>query len=300
MVKFNMRGENMVVYADILFVVNLIVDFFLLKVTLKIIKIKPKGWRLVLASVLGGLFSFYIFLPKSPFLVELSVHVIMNAVMMLLCVGFKSAKFFLRSVIVNFAVTCIYGGSMIAFWQICRPRGMVINNSVVYFNISPIVLIVCTVTGYFLYILSAKIFTVSSRNAQRCSVTFYALGNSTGAAAIIDTGNSINDIMTDSEIIIADKSVALALFGTLDLSADPFLATRYRTIPCSTVSGAGILEGFRCDRCEIYLKDKTIRLDNPVLAVSETAIKEDYSVILNPKILDIEGVKNENVKAVFK
>ena len=290
----------MVVYGDILFAVNLIVDFFLLKVTLKIISFKPKAWRLISASVLGGLFAFYIFLPKSPFLVELLAHTLMNAVMMLVCIGFKSVKFFLRGVIVNLVVTCVYGGGMTALWQIFRPKGMVINNSVVYFNISPTVLIISTVIGYFLYILSAKIFAVSSKNALRCSVTVYALGNSTGAEAIIDTGNSITDVMTDSEILIADKSVALALFGTLDLTADPLLATRYRKVPCSTVSGQGLLEGFRCDKCEVYLKDEIIQLDNPVLAISETAIREDYSVILNPEILDMREKKNENTATAVK
>ncbi len=288
----------MVVYADVLLTVNLIVDFFLLKVSLKILNITPKKLRLILASITGAVFSLYIFLPKSPILIELLIHFAMNCVMMLICIGYRSFKCFLRSVVTLFAVTCSYGGIMISLWQIFKPRGMVINNSVVYFNISPTVLILTTVLGYFLYIAFAKIFTVTSKNAKRCSITLYALGKSVGATAIIDTGNSLTDILTDSEIIIADKSVALALFGGLDITADPLLATRFRTIPCDTVSGKSVLEGFRCDMGEIYLSDKTIHLNNPILAVSKAAIKEDYSAILNPKILNIEGKKNETAESL--
>ena len=51
----------MVVYADVLFVVNLIVDYFLLKVSLRILKATTKTWRMVVSAVIGGLFSFYIF-----------------------------------------------------------------------------------------------------------------------------------------------------------------------------------------------------------------------------------------------
>lgn len=286
----------MVVYADILLAVNLIVDYFLLKVTLKILKITPKTYRLILASILGAVFSLYIFLPKSPVLVEFSVQFIMNSLMMLLCVGFRSLKSFMRSVITMFCVTCIYGGIMIAVWQVFKPKGMVINNSVVYFNISPLILILFTVAGYFIYLAFSKIFAIASKTAKRCNITLYALGKSVGATAIIDTGNSLTDIFSGSEIIISDKAVAITLFGTTDIEKDPLLATRYRTIPCETVSGKGIMEGFRCDMGEIYLEDKIISLNNPILAISKTPIKEDYSAILNPKILNLEGKKNETTE----
>ena len=220
----------------------------------------------------------------------------MNSVMMLVCMGFKSVKTFLRGMLVHFGVVCCYGGVMTALWQIFKPQGMIINNSVVYFNISPVVLIITTVFGYFLYMIFSKIFAVTSKGAKRCNITLYALGKSVGASAIIDTGNSISDIMSDSEVIIADKSVAKALFGNLDITKDPLLATRYRTIPCNTVSGNSILEGFRCDICQVYLEDKIISLNNPILAISKTPIKEDYSVILNPKILNLEGTENEKTQ----
>ena len=284
------------VYADILFLVNLIVDYFLLRISLTVLKITSKTWRLVLSAITGGLFSFYIFLPKSPLLIEILAHLLMNSVMMLICIGFKGFKTFLRGMLVHFGVVCCYGGIMTALWQIFKPQGMIINNSVVYFNISPVVLIITTILGYFLYMIFSKIFAVSSKSAKRCNITFYALGKSVGASAIIDTGNSISDIMSDSEIIIADKSVANALFGSLDIAKDPLLATRYRTIPCNTVSGNSILEGFRCDICQVYLEDKIISLYNPVLAISKTPIKEDYSVILNPKILELEGTENDKTQ----
>ncbi len=288
----------MVVYADILITVNLIVDFLLLKITLKILKITPKTLRLVLASIVGAIFSLYIFLPKSPVLIEFSVQLLMSCALTLICVGYGTLKRFSRTVLTLFTVTVAYGGAMIAFWQIFKPKGMIINNSVVYFNISPLVLIATTVLGYFLYIGFTKIFEIASKTAKRCNITLYALGKSVGATAIIDTGNSLTDILSNSEIIVVDLSVSKALFGQLDIKTDPLLATRFRTIPCNTISGSGIMEGYRCDMGEIYLEDKTICLNNPIIAISKTPIKEDYSAILNPKILDLEGKKDETAKTL--
>lgn len=283
----------MVVYVDVLLVVNLIVDFFLLKITFKLLKTDPKPIRVLISSGIGAISSLYIFFPESTAFINITYQLIIGSLIMLTALDFKSLKYFLRSVAVFFTVTCVYGGIMTALWQVLKPKGMVINNSVVYFNISPLVLILSTVSGYFLYLFLNKIFALPSKTAKKCSLNLYALGKSVGLTGIIDTGNSITDVLSNSEIIIVDKAVAVSLLGTEDFSNDPLYATRYRTIPCETVMGRSLLEGFRCDMGEIRFEDKVIPLTNPVIALSKTPIKENYSAILNPKILEKQGKTNE-------
>ena len=281
------------VYVDVLLVVNLIVDFFLLKITFKLLKTDPKPIRVLISSGIGAVSSLYIFFPESTAFINITYQLIIGSLIMLTALGFKSLKYFLRSVAVFFTVTCVYGGIMTALWQVLKPKGMVINNSVVYFNISPLVLILSTVSGYFLYLFLNKILALPSKTAKKCSLNLYALGKSVGLTGIIDTGNSITDVLSNSEIIIVDKAVAVSLLGTEDFSNDPLYATRYRTIPCETVMGRSLLEGFRCDMGEIRFEDKVIPLTNPVIALSKTPIKENYSAILNPKILEKQGKTNE-------
>ena len=281
------------VYVDVLLVVNLIVDFFLLKITFKLLKTDPKPIRVLISSGIGAVSSLYIFFPESTAFINITYQLIIGSLIMLTALGFKSLKYFLRSVAVFFTVTCVYGGIMTALWQVLKPKGMVINNSVVYFNISPLVLILSTVSGYFLYLFLNKIFALPSKTAKKCSLNLYALGKSVGLTGIIDTGNSITDVLSNSEIIIVDKAVAVSLLGREDFSNDPLYATRYRTIPCETVMGRSLLEGFRCDMGEIRFEDKTICLNNPIIALSKTPIKENYSAILNPKILEKQGKTNE-------
>lgn len=283
----------MVVYVDVLLIVNLIVDFFLLKITFKLLKTDPKPIRVLISSGIGAVSSLYIFFPESTAFINIAVQLIISSLMMLSALGFKTLKYFLRSVAVFFTVTCVYGGIMTALWQVLKPKGMIINNSVVYFNISPLVLILSTVSGYFLYLFLNKILALPSKTAKKCSLNLYALGKSVGLTGIIDTGNSITDVLSNSEIIIVDKAVAVSLLGTEDFSNDPIYATRYRTIPCETVMGRSLLEGFRCDMGEIRFEDKVIPLTNPVIALSKTPIKENYSAILNPKILEKQGKTNE-------
>lgn len=49
-------GAAMVIYADILVILNLIVDYMLLLVTGKIIKLRPPAVRQIAAAFVGGAF----------------------------------------------------------------------------------------------------------------------------------------------------------------------------------------------------------------------------------------------------
>lgn len=282
----------MVVYADVLIVLNMIVDYFLLKICSKILKITPRLWRILLSSLAGAVFSLYIFFPESNILTEFTVRLAMNGIMALICYGFKNLKWFLKAMGSLFAVTCLYAGVMIALWQIFKPHGMVIHNSVVYFNISPIILIEASVLAYFIYIAAAKIFASSAKYAPKCEIKLFANCQNVGATAIVDTGNSITDIFGKSQIIIVDKSVLLSLFGDLDITRNEEIKNRFRTIPCGTVSGGDLLQGFRCDKAEIFYENRVIKVEKPIAAISKAPLREDYSAILNPQILDITGEEN--------
>ena len=195
--------------------------------------------------------------------------------------GIKSVKAYLKASGVFFLVTCVYAGVMIAVWKTFKPYGMVINNSVVYFNISPVGLVVFSAATYIIFSIFMKIFSRNSASAADCEITAYYGENNTEFKAIVDTGNSICDIFGQSEIIIVDNSVLENLFKG-DINID----NRYMAIPFNSVSGYGMLDGYRCDKAEIKCGEKSLVLKKPILAKSNTPIREEYSGIVNPQILD--------------
>ena len=147
----------------------------------------------------------------------------------------------------------------------------------------------------------ARIFASNGSMAEICDVILRADGREVHFDAILDTGNSVSDVFGNSEIIIADKSVAISLFENIDININNHLKNRYRVIPLSTVSGADMLDGFRCDSMTAILNKEIVNLKNPVIAVSKTNFDSNYSAILNPKIF--RNVGEENVsknKKTFK
>ncbi len=275
----------MTVYADILVLLNILVDYFLLSASKMLLRQDLSFWRQLAGAVFGGFFSLTIFLPEPPVILRLLMQGVCCAVLTAIAAAHGKWKPYLRFTAVFFAVSCGYAGGMMALWQIFRPNGMVIHNSVVYFNISPLFLILFSAAAYVIILTVRGILSRSAPSAQRCNIQITADGRQIDLCAIADTGNSLEDAFGISEIIIADKAAIQTLFGE-NLSAEK-LKNRYRALPCGTVSGSGLLDGWRCDNARVRADGKTVELRHPILALSKTPLGDDYSAVINPKILEL-------------
>lgn len=274
----------MAVYADILVIINLIVDYFLLSASAAVLRIKLSVLRQLAGAAIGALSSLYIFAPSFGIFTDVLFRAAVCAVTVLCAFGFKNIKRFLRAAGVLFLVTCGFGGIMTAVWSIFKPNGMTVVNSVVYFDISPAFLIGATVITYLFFMLLKAVFSATSELADRCEITVTAEKNSITMEGIVDTGNSIKDYLSGSEVIIADSEFVKALLGSDSPESDTRLKNRYRILPLSTVSGGGTLDGFRCDSAVISDGERTVKLEKPILAVSKTPLRDDYQAIVNPEI----------------
>lgn len=269
----------MTVYADILVLVNFVVDYFLIAIACRFLHKKPRVLRLILSAATGGIFSLYILFPQGSFVSQLTVQILMSMVLVLIAIGFGGVKSFLRSTIVLFCVNFAYSGAMIAVWLIFSPRGMVINNSIVYFDISPLFLILFSVVGYFFVVLLRRIFKKTFPDQIYCSATLFCNQKTLTLGGIADTGNSVTDVFGYSEILITERATVEELLG--DEMQNP---ARYRKIPCATIAGETLLEGYRIDCAEVEFNGKKHMFQRPILAISSSPLV-DCKIIVNPESL---------------
>lgn len=273
----------MSVYLDLLIGVNIIVDYYLLLLTFKITSCNYRSGRLIVSSIIGALFSLYIFVPISSLMLDLAVKLISSSVMVVVAVGYKNIKAFLRNIVVLFFASFLYAGGMLAIWSFLGGNSIIINNSTVYLNISPIALIVFSITFYIILVVIKSLLKRKALIAKKSKVILEFDGRKSEYIGIFDTGNSVKDLFSDSAVIfISRKNIGEFLNGKPEN-----FKKNYRLLPCSTVTGSKLLEAVRIDNAYVFVDEKEIVLTKPILAVSEISIDKEYSLILNPEILRV-------------
>ena len=153
------------------------------------------------------------------------------------------------------------------------------DNNVVYFNISPLLLIISTAIIYLLITLFKKY--VFYKNSQcDCSLQIEYDNNSVRLRCLIDTGNMLKDNLTDKPIIIINKKSAYELLNfNFEEYKNLYRLKGYRVIPVSSVNSSSVLTAFSPDRIILYLSDKTVTV-NGLVAISNSDITNGFQAII--------------------
>lgn len=272
----------MIIYADVLIVTNMIINYFLLLLAAKLDRIQFASYRIILSAITGGIFSLYILFEADSTIIDISVKAACCIIMTLIAFGYKTMKEFLRSAFYLLTASFVFAGVMLMLCRFYENNVVLVNNSTVYFNVSVIGLIICAVIVYLavsviLYFTHKKAF-----KNQFCDILIEFGECSAKLRAFFDTGNSLTDNFSNSAVVLVDKN---ALLTQTARSAEPLLKKRYRILPCKTVGGCSILEGFRADKMILYTEKQKKEFYDPIVMFSNTAIKDGYDAILNTEIL---------------
>ncbi len=268
----------MQVYIEYAFLDNFIIDFILLKISLKCAKIKTSTLRLIIASIIGtiltiilSLFSF-----KSGFL--LPIKVLLGLFIAFLGGSYVKVKDYFLGSLYFFLFTFLSGGTIIALFNLA---GISYENYflVNYDSIIPIgvtFLIIYLFTKGFALLIENIIKSKENENFfRKCEIVIK--GKKLKVMGYIDTGNKLYDSLTGLPVIIASKNLIKRL---ADISALP---NTYKNLKVETVNGSSIIKIFYIDKLLIY-KGINMNIYNNVLlgeGVSNFFIGESCELLLH-------------------
>lgn len=255
------------IYIDVLIAVNIYIDFFLIICTKKFLHIKIKLKRLILGSVIGGILSLSALLPKMIFGVNIIFDVVGACVIVFSSFGKCKSKEFIKRVCTYFSFSFSFCGIMIGLYTSFKPKGMAIYNDVVYFNISPVLLIILTLACYYiLYFL--KRLTKGVSGASTCNIEVLIGSSWFTFKSKIDTGCNLKEPFSGNYVIVAERKILN------DYRPD---AKQTRAIPFETIGGTGIIFGFKPKRLKINEKE----FDNNIyIGICDNVINGDIKSII--------------------
>ena len=230
------------IYVDVLVVINMFEDFLLLLCVKYILRLKVKYLRVIAASVIGGISSVSVLLPSVNFLFSIIIRLLLGASLAFIAFGYKSGKQFIKTSFTLIILSFLFSGAMIFFYLAVKPDGMYIVNDMVYFDISPVLLIILTVLIYFILFIYRKVFQNHARSGLVHSVKILYKNNKAEFKCKTDSGCNVKEPFSGSSVIIAEKSQ----LGDINVNEQSL-----RIIPFESLGGSGIIKGFKPD--EVYI-----------------------------------------------
>ncbi|HZG75435.1 MAG TPA: sigma-E processing peptidase SpoIIGA [Paenibacillus sp.] len=206
----------MVVYVDIVFLTNFVLDFAMLLAAAKVRNAKPSLWRVGAASAIGASYVLLMFVPALAAFYTFVVKCLFSAVMIMTAFGYKSFSRFAGLLAAFYAVNAAAAGTIVGFHYMLQSSNDVWNG------------ILFSQTGGYQYVLGVSLWLVvgggavgaalfrrvnagAKRKEQKAEfiaeVEVRIGGETYRCAGLIDTGNHLYDPLTRTPVMVLEASV---------------------------------------------------------------------------------------------
>ena len=241
----------MIIYVDLVFLLNILLDFILLMGVSVILTRNTNIKRILLGSIVGGLSIILLFINVN----SLIIKIILGIIMTLTTFGYHNLKYTLNNLFYLYTLSFSVGGVMY----------LLMDND--YYNY--LVLIIGFIIVLFLYIKQAKNYQNSYVNYYKTKIIVkdreYLL------TGYLDTGNKLYDVYKHRPVVITNKKIKYNLEDII-------------YVPFSSINNNGVLKCIKVDK--IIINNQVFK--NYLIGLSNKKINIDgINCILHSKMKGI-------------
>lgn len=301
----------MEIYLDIVILENIVINYLILLVTSRFSKNRTSSLRLFLGSVAGTAYLvLMILLPEVKVYTTLVSKFLLSIGMVAITFSFNRFSVFLKTLALFYATTFIFAGAGFALIFFNKDWG-IIRNGVL---ISPLNFFDAKWTELLLAVAVALIIfrviwdAVQSRFVKEkllVDISIAVENKSIGLPALVDTGNSLHDPLTNLPVVVVEFSAIKDLLPddiksifeqnhendlnsvTAEISSSDWFK-RFRLIPFTSLGREnGMMIGFRPDYIEIGADDGKKDIRDVIVGIYNRTLSanEQYRALMNPELI---------------
>ena len=263
----------MTIYLDIVLIENILLNYIIILSTAIISKEKINFIRIVISSIVGGIFCILNYIFQIPMYLETILKIIISIIMMK--IAFNKNKRFIKTLMFFYLVSFTFGGIAFMLLFIISPQNVKLNGNTLI-GIYP--LKVAILAGAFGFMIISIITQIIKNKYEKktmiCDLEIFYKGNCKKIKSMLDTGNLLKEPLTKADVIVVEKE---CLYGIINkeilenineiikgrwLEDANVHSYKLKVIPFSSLGNEnGILIGFKPDYIKVYDEEEYIRND---------------------------------------
>lgn len=269
----------MIIYLDVLVVINFYITYFTLKTASRILHAGYRAARLIAASVFGGLSALSALLPLD-FPPSFGLRLLLTMIITLTAFGYGGISAFLLRTLTTAAAGTLVCGMTIMLRELTGSSFFGAAGGYAYLDISVFHLIISTTA---VYIIISAFRRICDRPApdEMIRLEIKRGGKTAELLAYPDSGNNLRDFLTGLPVIVCRRDRIGAVIPPL--SDNP---SGVRIIPFSSVSGSGVITAFRAESVTVLRGNGNRTQIDALIGINEGALlNESFDAVINPKII---------------
>lgn len=297
----------MTIYIDIVLLENIIMNYIIIYATAIILKKNKRHIRFFIASFIGAIYSILAYISILKIYSNIFLKIILSIIIVYIAFNPQNIKKMWKALAIFYLVSFVFGGVAFAMIYMVKPQDVLMRNGLFLGTYPLKTIILGAIISFVLIVVVFKIIkTQILKKSMYCDIEIKLNEKIINTKAMIDTGNLLKDPITNTPVIVVERSllyeclpkeilnnIEKILGGDLD-SVPENIKNKYisklKIIPFSSLGKEnGMLIGIKSEY--IILKNSELQEDkkikNIIVAIYEKSLtkKGEYRALVGLELV---------------
>ena len=295
----------MTIYVDVVLIENLIMNYIILLATGLILKTKLKHLRLIIASLLGAIYSIVAYINFLEIYSNFFLKILLSVIIVYIAFNPQTMKKMWKSLLIFYLTSFVFGGAAFALIYIIRPQDILMKNGL-FLGTYPLKTVILAAIVAFIVIITA--FTIVKTKVTKkdmfCNIEIKLNGKILKTKALIDSGNMLKEPITNTPVVVIERSLLYEYLpkeilnhlddiigGDLEKIPEEIrnqYISRLKLIPFSSLGKQnGMLIGIKPEYLKIIKEEQEIKKENVILGIYNKSLtkKGEYRALIGMEFI---------------
>ena len=147
----------MTIYIDVILIENLLINYIILFATAVVLKLKVKHVRLILASLVGAIYTIISYVSGLRIYSNFLLKLILSIIIIYIAFNPQNLKKTLKFTLIFYLTSFVFGGAAFALIYVVKPQELLKNNGLVLSSNSLKIIFISAIIAFIVIIIGFKV-----------------------------------------------------------------------------------------------------------------------------------------------
>ncbi len=290
----------MTIYIDVVLIENLLMNYIILFATGVILKVNIKHMRLILASLIGAIYTIIAYMSAFKIYSNIGLKFVLSVIMIYIAFNPKSVKKLFKFTLIFYLTSFVFGGAAFALIYIVKPQDILRNNGLILNSDSLKVIFISAIIAFVIIIIGFKVVKnkISAKDMY-CHINIKLNHKEIETKAMIDTGNFLKEPITNTPVIVVEHTLLYDCipkeilnhlenilggdFSEIPKNIKEEYMPKLKVIPFSSLGKQnGMLLGIKAEKVVIKTEEENKTKENVIIGIYNKSLTKrgEYRALL--------------------